>query len=309
MLEQIQHLGPGEFDIPKDVVGIPLGEAPDISDDRIREIMARLGVILHDQIAEANTFFGRGNKPSHLDAIPMDDTELAVWRSVYGLNEAVEEDIKKKILYLVNIDDAPLALSDPSEAIEELAKPEPYEAMRRRKEASGLIHVNYGEDTHWVPRELITLVESPEDLTYVMKPQIHFGGHGHVKGHLYNAFVAVNAYAKAANGVQLVSDVYGKGFIGNQAPPVFNPHSVMDTSLWMNTSIKDGEPNSLSVNAERTGFLMLSARINEVDTLPDLEIPQSEKVRTWFWQLNRLMANQTFVLPSSTSLPRLEADS
>lgn len=302
----IERILPAELDIPRNAGDIPSGAVPTIEDARIREILVRLGVILHDQIAESSTFFRHGGGYDHRLAHPMDDEELAAWKSVYDMDAVVEDAIEKRSLFAVDIDGIKEALPESTD-VGELVQPYVPEPIEQADTLGDTVRVNYGREAHWIPRELLTVVDSADDLTYLIKPEIHFGGQAGMSGHLYNAFVALDTYLQAGNGVQLVSKIPGTGIPGTPtSKPVYHPHTAISASLWMNTSIKEGEPNGISVNIDRSEQLMVSAAIHDIGALTELGVPESDKVRTWFWQLDRLISNQTLVL-SPVSTPQIEA--
>ncbi|HSW37482.1 MAG TPA: hypothetical protein VLG37_03905 [Candidatus Saccharimonadales bacterium] len=302
----IERLQPSEHDSLRDVGELPSDGETTIDDARVHGILARLGVILHDQIADANTFFMHGGGYDHRLAFPMNDIELAGWESVFDIDKVVEAAIDERSLFVVNIDDEQRALPTSSDD-RKLVRPYTTEPMQRPRadEASGdMIRVNYGGEAHWIPRHLLTLVESTDDLTYLIKPQLHFGGSGGAAGQLYNAFVALDTYVQAGNGTQLVSKIPGTGIVGSPtSKPVYSPHTAIKTSLWMNTSIKEGAPNGLSVTIDNPEQLMLSCAVHDIDTLPQLDVPRSDKLRMWFWQLDRLISDQRLALPTTPSPP------
>ncbi|HSW65678.1 MAG TPA: hypothetical protein VLI54_00885 [Bacillota bacterium] len=273
--------------------------APNIEDVRVHQILTKLGVILHGQIAQANTFFMRGGGYDHQSAHLMDEIELAGWRSVFGIDAVVEAAVNERSLYVVNIDaEAPSTPPD-SRTLVHPYTPEHIQRGIRREAPAGTVRVNYGGEAHWVPRDLVTPVEDTRDLTYLLRPQIHFGGQGRVAGHLYNAFVAIDTYVRAKNGTHLVSRIGETGIAGSLIPnPVYSPHTAVKTSLWMNTSIQD-EPNNLSVAIDRPDQFMMRCALHNIDAIPQLDVPESDKIGMWFWQLNRLISNQTLTLPSA----------
>lgn len=290
----------------RDSGDFPIGDLPayaefDIGDDRIHEILARLGVILHDQIADANQFFMRGGGGDHRLARPMDDIEAAGWESIFGIDEVVEDAVNKGLLFVVNIDDDQEALPAPS-APGGLVRPFTGAITRDLTEpadAGDTVRVNYGDEAHWIPSRLLTRAERTDDLTYVIKPQIHFGGGRSITpGHLYNAFVALDTYVQAPNGTHLVSKIEGTGIPGAPtSKPVYSPYNPIGASLWTNTSLKENAPNSFSVKIDRPGYLMLGCDIHDIAALPQLEVPKADKVRMWFWQLDRFIKDQTLALP------------
>lgn len=316
----IERLRATEPSIPSDahVGDLPAGGETTISDARIQEILARLGVILHDQIAQANTFSRHGAGYDHRLAQPMDDIELAGWKSVFGIDKVVEDAVNERSLFVVNIDGEPEALPAAPSGNGGLVRPytrEPMQWATEQDSSGDTVRVNYGEQTHgipqahWIPRRLLTLVESTDDLTYLIKPGIHFGGRTTTAGHLYNAFVSLDTYIQAKNGTQLVSKIPGTGIPGTvTSKPVYHPHRAVQTSLWMNTSLEENEPNSLSIRrVGRPEALILSCAIQDIATLPQLEVPESDKLRMWFWQLDRLISDQRLALPAAPST-QLEAN-
>lgn len=280
-----------------------------VSDERTRQILTRIGAILHGEIAQASTFFMHGGGYDHLKTLPMEELELEGWRSIYGLDEVMERAITGKRLFTVDIDTASKELP---QGIEEgtLVSPRDYSHLYtgyKQFSPPGTVRVNYGnsrdhgKNIHWVPRELVKAVDSTDDLTYHLRPQIHFGGQSYEAGALYNAFVSVDAYAQAANGVQLVSNVYGTG--PSLSEPVFNPDVVLATSMWMNTKVEIDKPNSLEIRDTAMERVMLGAALHHIESLPELEIPGDDKVKMWFWQLDRLMRNNSLALPPAPSTP------
>jgi hypothetical protein len=296
--------------LPEEVSGV--GTDIEISDERIREIVSTLGVILHGQIAQAGTFFMHGVGYDHRLALPMDNTEVAAWNSVLGMDKIVEEAISKRLLFMVDIDGAQKEIPGSSGKESPFgSSAKAYSALSTYRGAPGELRVNYGEHEHyWVPRDLVTPVENTDDLVYLIKPELHFGGsQGYPdSSSLYNAFVLLDAFVQAKNGVQLVSPIAGTGSRPGypHETPVYSPHRAVDTSLCLNTKIKE-QPNSISISQDGGRVAVsMSCAINDLDTLPELEIPESEKLRMWFWQLDRLMGDQRLDLPS-TLLPQIEA--
>lgn len=290
----------------------PLGSASDIpnsseftlSDARIRGILGRLGVILHGQISQADTFFKHGGGYDHRQAVPLDDDELRGWRSIFGIDDVVQTAIDERQLHVVAIEDEGLELTTAPENARGAHQPTPTTTRHPRQNDQGdpnTTRVNYGGEAHWIPNRLIRPVASADGLTYVINPQLHFGGQNHGSpGRLYNAFVALDMYVQAPNGTQLVSRIPGTGVPGSPSSrPVYNPHVAIGTSLWMNTSIVPEQPNSLSVRIDNPRDLMLGCSIHNIAALAELDVPRSDKLQMWFWQLDRLIGRQALALPES----------
>lgn len=277
-----------------------------VSDERIIQILTRLGPILHEQIADGGTFFERGGGRDHRLAHPLSEKEVTAWESVFDIDVVLGNAVASRSLFIVDIDGEQLELpSEPHKG--GLVRPHTTGVKQFAGQAGtdSKTRVNYGDEAHWVPTDRLKVVESTDGLSYLINPSIHFGGYLSSPGNLYNAFVALDTFVQAPNGTQLVSQIPGTGNASWNSP-VFSPYRPIETSLWMNTSIKEDEPNSLSVRSDRVGGLMLGCAINDVEELAQLDIPESDKLRTWFWQVDRLMNKGALALPVAGENSQIE---
>ncbi|MCL5090837.1 MAG: hypothetical protein M1514_02385 [Patescibacteria group bacterium] len=257
---------------------------PLVSDDRVRQILQRFAPTLHKGIAEADTFFSRSVGDRYADATPMLEDEIELWDALFGLRHVISEKAEQGKLYIPEVvaDDSrlltpPLGTQEPNNYSKEL-----------RVAGSGGRQFRVNLDrVVWTP----ILPFNPKDMRLYIKPRAHLGGQGRAYGEgvLYNAFIAIDTYVQDALGRWVVEQIPGTGVHSWDSGPVYSPLRPVGADVWFNTTVNQAKPNILTSSVDKPEYLMLHCDINHPEQLGNLPILKDQRLRLFFWQLDRFM--------------------
>lgn len=251
-------------------------DVPDISDERIREILLQFSGYLFQGIDHSDTFHAAGAGKSPNDAVPIDDEEFHYWDSRYDLQGRLAGKIASQTLYVADRSNKAIepkitdANPSPSGSGTKLLRPQQPDQFR----------VNLDQPFMTEIRPF----DSSNGVQLLIRPEAHMGG-SQDKGKLFNAFVALDMCVKDSLDRWGVDRKPGTGE-GPSPKPVFSPYKPCEMSCWFNTSIDPTKPNLI----ENKGNGIIWARVHNPEKLDELKIPDDPDIRLFFWQLDRFLA-------------------
>ncbi len=248
-----------------------------ISDERIRQILQRFAPILHKGVAESETFISRSVGDRLADTTVMLKDEIELWDALFGLRHVISEKVKQGKLYV------PEVIADDSNLLAPPAGTQEPENYSKELKVAGSAGKQFRVNLDRVVWTSI-LPFNPNNMRFFIKPYAHLGGQlGIPYGEeaLYNAFMGIEIYLQDALGRWVVEQMPNH--------PVFNPIKPVDSYVWFNTTIDRSKPNTLSISINQPAHLNLHCNINHPDQLSSLKIPKKQRLRLFFWQLERFM--------------------
>ena len=277
-----------------------------ISDDRIREILAKFSPILYRGFADAGKFSMRSAGQKLADAVPMRDEEIDLWQKYHQVLDKTLSAAQKGKLFVPEIlvkDDESLAtIQEDQQEVSSLKQ------LARRGHRNRKFRVNLDE----VIKAPIEPFEAKE-VQFLVKPHAHLGGGGGIaaggRPALYNAFVGLHTYAQDRFG-RWVVDVIAGTTPGVDGPswgegPVYSPYMPARSSVWFNTSVDENKPNKLEVRGEGQFDMTFHCEIHHAEKIDELKIPDDDRLRFFFWQLEPFIINS--FLEGVGILPQLES--
>lgn len=274
----------------------PFPEPEDlISDERIREILAKFSPILHRGIEDAGKFFMRSAGQKLADAVPMRDEEIDLWQKHHRVIEKTLDSAQRGKLFVPEIevkDEESLGTSFENETERSSLRQLSLRSDRNRK-----FRVNLDE----VIKTPIEPFDARE-VQFLVKPHAHLGGRGGMAGGrpaLYNAFVGLHTYAQDKFG-RWVLDVIAGTTPGVDGPswgegPVYSPYMPARSSVWFNTRLDENKSNKLEVGGEGQFDMTFHCEIHHPEKLDELVIPDNDRLRFFFWQLEPFIVNSSIV--------------
>lgn len=275
-----------------------------ISDDRIREILARFSPILHRGIEDAGKFFMRSAGQKLTDAVSMKEEEIDLWQRHHQVIEKTLDAARKGKLYVPEIE-----VKD-EESLETLYEDELGRSSLQQLSLRGNRNKRFRVNLDQVIKAPIEPFDAKE-VQFLVKPHAHLGGRGGMAGGrpaLYNAFVGLDTYAQDKFG-RWVVDVIAGTTPGVDGPswgegPVYSPYMPARSSVWFNTRVEETKPNKLEVGGEGQFDMTFHCEIHHPEKLDELAIPDNDRLRFFFWQLEPFIINSS--LGGVGSFPQLE---
>lgn len=269
-----------------------------ISDERILSILEKFSPVLHRGISEAGNFFGVGTDDKLASSVEMSWDELALWEGMFGVTDRVMGLSRAGSLYVPSMGENEKMLPGyESSTVDQFSK-----AVDLRDKDPKARRVNLDEVV-WVPIEPF----NPDGMRFMIKPRIYMGGHGGVdrrgKAALYNAFISIDIKAQDQYGRWVVDHIPGTGVHFWDSGPVYSPYRVAGADVWFNTRIDEEKENSLSISVDHPDYLMLHAEIHDPSALREVEVPDDQRLRLFFWQLERFLGDPR--LGGKSNFPQL----
>lgn len=267
-----------------------------ISDDRIREILAKFSPILYRGFADAGKFSMRSAGQKLTDAVPMRNEEIDLWQKYHQVLDKTLSAAQKGKLYvpeiLVKDDESLTTIQEDQPEVSSLTQ------LALRGHRNRKFRVNLDE----VIKVPIEPFEAKE-IQFLVKPHAHLGGGGGIaaggRPTLYNAFVGLHTYAQDKFG-RWVVDVIAGTTPGVDGPswgegPVYSPYMPAKSSVWFNTRLDENKSNKLEVGGEGQFDMTFHCEIHHPEKLDELVIPDNDKLRFFFWQLEPFIVNSSIV--------------
>lgn len=273
-----------------------------ISDERIREILARFSPILQKGIADANTFFRHSIGEKLANTVPLTVEEAELWQKHYQIVDRTLKARNTLFVPVLSTDDQ--SLLEPSEYTPDSRSQNKQIALRGS--VGRKYRVNLDEVVH-VPVQ----PAEPRNMRFLIKLHAHLGGmgssYGGGKNSLYNAFIGFDTFIQDEYGRWILKSIPGTT-PGVDGPnwgdgPVYSPYMPARASLWFNTHIDQRKPNTIGNNGESQFDQMFHCEIHHPELLGQLNVPKDKKLKFFFWQLNAFVKNPS--LGNSLSFPML----
>lgn len=252
-----------------------------------RSIFAKVYPHLEKGIAEAQTFFRRSAQGVHFELSP---EEIIYWNEAYGLDEVVARNVLEGKLYTPDpsvFDTKKNIIEGPKQT--QLISTSRTDVLDLKKIRA---RFNPNPEGNGTIQDVDLYRVSPEDkLSVYVRPKFHLGGQSTpgVRG-LYNAFIELDTLLVNEEGLPVLDPipgtVNGPSWAGG---PVYSKFSPLSHSCWFNEKIKPEEPNSLGINFHQDGGSMFKAELHHKDQISSMKIPEDQKLRLFFWQVNQYM--------------------
>lgn len=252
-----------------------------ISDDRIREILAQFGTILHLGMTRSKEFQMVHHGYGKSDKVPMLEDETGLWEKYFKMRPHIATGVKEGTLYV------------PEVTIDEGGSVTPTIPLTDENTFRINFSGKYMDD--------IPVPVSPLDshnISYFITPTAEMTG-GHI-GDLDGMPITTttDGLESASLGIEVTAqDSRGRWIYSNQPglpKRMLIPDPLARTVIRFNTYIEVGGPNHLRrdslscVDNSWHGW----CTINDLKTLDRLPIPDDPGLRLFFWQIDRFMPKE-----------------
>lgn len=229
----------------------PAGESLLASDERIRQILARFGQLLHRGIAEAGNFEAISYGATVGGFVPMLADELSAWNKYFGIENTVSSLAEQGRLFVPHV------------------------------AGQGNYEVHLDEE-QWIQTPIAPF--DPTDTRFVISPTADFVGSHQGEEGLHQASLGLEVYVQDSQGRWAVSRS-----AGTDETPILGREAIVYTQIQFNTTVTPGGQNLLRVVFTDATSLHVISYLHSLDAADKLQVPDDDRLRLFFGQLDRFI--------------------
>ena len=229
----------------------PGGESLLAPDEKIRQILARFGVLLHRGIARASHFDAISYGETIREAVPMLVDEVSAWNKYFGIEGTVSELIKQGVLFTPNL----------------------------TGQGNHEVRLDKAE---WIKTPIAAF--DPIGMRFMISPIAFFTGAKREGDGLKDAALGLQVFAQDSQERWAISRA-----TGTHETPIFAREAIVFALIDFNTTIQLGGQNSLRVDFSDVTSLCISSHLHSLGTISKLQVPEDDRLRLFFGQLGRFI--------------------